>query len=385
MLTTPHREKTGLLTALALVMGDVDLVHALALGGVRSALFAEPYAPALTWRDNWLEHERVVQALVEFARAQPEPPVLFPQTDGDLVAVSRNRSCLDGPFRLLLAGQDVVEASVDKAAFAQLAALLELPVPPSQALDPRAQSTRDLELRFPIVVKPLVRHAAAWRCIEPAAKAVHVRDAAALEALWPRLAAAEVHVLAQEAIGGPESRMESYHAYVDAQGELVAGFTGRKIRTLPARYGHSSALELTAAEDVARLGRATVERLGVRGVVKVDFKRDDDGRLWLLEINPRFTLWHHLAARAGLNIPALVYADLTGTPRPPLGPVRAGARWVHPSYDVRAARAQGMGLAAWLRFARGCDAISGADAGDPLPLVPGALWGPVARRVEALR
>jgi predicted ATP-grasp superfamily ATP-dependent carboligase len=394
MHLAPARHRTGSTTAIAVVMGDVDLVHALALADIRSALFAQRRAPArlsrhvvatLAWCDNWLEHERVVDELLEFALDQPEPPVVFPQTDGDLLAVSRNRARLDGPLRLLLSGADVVEASIDKSAFAQMASLLELPVPPSQVVDPRVVAPEDVELRFPLVVKPLVRNASAWEAIEPVAKARHVESRAELDALWRVLADAEVAVLAQEAIPGPETRMESYHAYVDPDGELVAEFTGRKIRTAPPRYGHSSALELTDAPDVVRAGRDVLERVEACGVAKVDFKRDDDGRLWLLEINPRFTLWHHLAAVAGLNIPALVYADLTGTPRPPVQRARVGARWVHPSYDVRSARAEGMGLAAWLRFARSCDAVSGADVGDPFPLVPGMLWGPVARRFHTLR
>ncbi|HEX8205337.1 MAG TPA: ATP-grasp domain-containing protein, partial [Solirubrobacteraceae bacterium] len=376
------RDKTEGSDAIAVVMGDVDLVQALALAGIRSALFAEPYAPArlsrhvverLRWRDNWREHEGVADVVLEYARRQHVPPVLFPQTDGDLVAISRHRAKLEGHALFLLADAQLIEDTVDKAGFARLAARLELPVPRSQELDPRAATPRDLDLRLPIVVKPLVRDADVWKQVEPSAKAVRVETADELDALWPRMAEAGIEVLAQEAIPGPETRMESYHAYVDAEGSLVAGFMGRKIRTLPARYGHSSALELTAAEDVERLGREVIERLGVRGVAKVDFKRDDDGRLWLLEINPRFTLWHHLAAVAGLNIPAIFFADRVGAPRPPVRPARPGARWVQPSYDVRAARAHGVGLGAWLRFARGCDAVSGAALRDPLPFLPGVL------------
>ena len=77
-----------------------------------------------------------------------------------------------------------------------------------------------------------------------------------------------------------------------------------------------------------QLGRDIVERLKLFGVAKLDFKRDGAGKLHLLEINPRFTLWHHAAAVAGLNIPALVYADLTGTPRPAATRAKTGVRWV---------------------------------------------------------
>jgi predicted ATP-grasp superfamily ATP-dependent carboligase len=191
--------------------------------------------------------------------------------------------------------------------------------------------------------------------------------------MWPRLKAGGIQILAQEAVAGDETRVESYHAYVDPGGDLVAAFTGRKIRTLPNQYGHSSALVITEEPDVDELGRDIVRRLEIRGVVKIDFKRAADDRLWLLEINPRFTLWHHPAAIAGLNIPAIVHADLTGRPRPAFGPARAGVTWCHPSYDVRAAHAAGVSFGAWLRFVRGCDAVS-----------PGTLVAPVTRRLELL-
>jgi len=50
---------------------------------------------------------------------------------------------------------------------------------------------------------------------------------------------------------------------------------------------------------VRRLGRELTERVGLRGFAKFDFKRDPDGRLWLLQVNPRFNLWHHVGADAG--------------------------------------------------------------------------------------
>src|SRR5262249_40000176 len=62
------------------------------------------------------------------------------------------------------------------------------------------------------------------------------------------------------------------------------------------------------------------------------------GNLRLLEINPRFTLWHHAGALAGVNIPALVYADLTGSPRPAPSRLKVGLRWCRPEEDFQAAR-----------------------------------------------
>jgi D-aspartate ligase len=108
-----------------------------------------------------------------------------------------------------------------------------------------------------------------------------------LAALWPRLTKVRTEFLVQQLVRGPESRIESFHVYVDTSGASVGEFTGRKIRTFPRDYGHSSAVEIVALPDVAEVGRDVVARLGARGVAKLDFKRDDNGRLHLLEINPR--------------------------------------------------------------------------------------------------
>jgi D-aspartate ligase len=112
-------------------------------------------------------------------------------------------------------------------------------------------------------------------------------------------------------------------------------------------FGRTTAATVTDTDDVRRLGREVVSRLGLRGVAKVDFKRAPDGRLWLLEVNPRYTLWLHPAARAGVNIPAMVWADLSGQSRPPATPLRTGVSWCS-SWDLQAARQWGLPLKEWL-------------------------------------
>jgi D-aspartate ligase len=370
-------------------MGDVDLLRSLALARIPCAVFGPPGDPLrwsrharfrLAWADPWARQDEVVDALLDFARAQPRPPVLFPGTDADLLVASRHRARLAGPYRLALAESELVEELVDKARFAALAERAELPVPRARTIDPTRTTATDVDLRFPIVVKPLTRHLSRWAPVEPAAKARHLDSARELAALWPRLAEAHVRVLAQEAVPGPETRIESYHAYVDADGRIGGEFTGRKIRTRPTRYGHSTAVEITAVEDVAALGREVLARLELRGVAKADFKRAPDGTLHLLEINPRFSLWHHPAALAGVNLPALVHADLTGRPRPERRPVRPGVRWCLPLGDVLAARSEGWSVRRWLGWAARCEAISGFAWDDPLPLVS-AVWASARRRM----
>ncbi|HYG89057.1 MAG TPA: ATP-grasp domain-containing protein [Azospirillum sp.] len=370
---------------MACVMGSMNLVRPIGLAGVRCAVVTRPGNPTLYSRftrtalycDNFSEHtDSLVEDLVHFGQAQLEPPVLFFEEDPQLLLVSRYRDRLSKAFRFVIADAQLVESLVDKTRFQALAERLALPVPATRRLRPTAMPTPpDLDLRFPLIIKPATRDKV-WKQIGEAGKARQVDSPAALRELWPYLIEAGQDLLAQEMIPGPESRIESYHVYVDRQGALVAEFTGRKIRTYPVAYGHTTALTITDEADVRILGRTLTDKLNLRGVAKFDFKRGPDGTLHLLEVNPRFNLWHLPGALAGVNLPALVYADLVGLPRPAVQSARAGVRWCHMLNDLAAARASGLPLSTWARWAFGCEAKSTMAWDDPMPFLQGVwhLW-----------
>jgi D-aspartate ligase len=244
---------------------------------------------SLPWIDQWEHQQELVTALLDFARGQPDAPVLFPQTDATLLLASRHREQLGERLRLLLADRELIDQLVDKGRFETLAARRDLPVPPAQRLRPAPDEPppRALDVTFPLIVKPLTR-TPAWTALAGQGKALHVLEREDFAAVWPRLTRLRTELLAQQLISGPESRIESFHVYVDASGAIAGEFTGRKIRTFPRAYGRSTAVEVVPLPDVAELGREVVARLQLRGVAKLDFKRDDGGRLHLLEINPRF-------------------------------------------------------------------------------------------------
>jgi D-aspartate ligase len=367
----------------ACVLGEIETIRPLALAGIRSAVVAQPGDPArysrfvdtvIEWIDPWTEPTKLVDRLLEYARTQRERPVLYYDGDWDLLLVSRYREALAEGFRFVVAETELVEDLVAKDRFQALADRCDLPVPPARRLDlVDDQIAGELNLAFPIILKPLTRQHVLWKPLSDA-KAIRFDDRAALERALPALAAEDMSVLVQELIVGPESQIESYHVYVDANGEIAGEFTGRKIRTYPRALGYSTALETTNDSSVAELGRDLTRRLGLRGVAKFDFKRGDDGTLYLLEVNPRFSLWHHLGARAGVNLPLLVYRDLVGLRRPVARPVRSGVRWVSPLRDRRAARAERISFIPWLRWTLGCEAVAALALDDPLPAVGALTW-----------
>jgi D-aspartate ligase len=379
---------------LACVLGDTDLVRALGLGGIRSACVTRPgWAPEwsrhtaerIEWADNWSDPEGLLRNVVAFADSQAAPPPLFFQHDGDLAFVSRNRAALGGHTRFVVADADIVEQCMDKTLFIVLAQRLGLPIPRSVVLWPAVQpGLPQLDLEPPLIIKPLTRRDDWWRPIAGHAKAVEFDSYEELEREWPRLAEAGVDLVAQELVRGGEDRIESYHCYVDPGGEVAAEFTGRKIRTLPLNFGETTACEITDEGDLRELGRDCIRRLRLIGAAKLDFKRDAEGGLQLLEVNPRFNLWHLPGAAAGVNIPAVVYADLLDLPRPPVGPVRAGVSWSIPWRDYRAVRQNGMSLLRWAAWQARCETWHSLALDDPMPFVRGHVWRRLKSRAGAL-
>lgn len=372
---------------LACVLGDMDLIRPLGLAGIPCAVVAKAGSPTLYsrftrlafhWdRDFWDGGDQLVEALIRFGSEQSEPPVLFYHQDSQLLLISRHRERLGQVFRLALPEARLVEDLLDKGRFQALAEREGLPIPRAIRIDPAAdQAHVDPGLRFPVIVKPVTRRTS-WDAIGGSAKAIEVETSEKLREMWPSLAAANLELLIQEAVPGPETAIESYHVYVDQDGAVAAEFTGRKIRTLPKAFGFSTSLTISEADDVAELGRDIVRKLRLQGVAKIDFKRGADGELYLLEINPRFNLWHHLGGAAGVNLPALAYADLVGLPRPATGPARVGTSWCRLLVDLQAARASGMSAIAWLRWAIRCEATL-LNWDDPMPFLV-----TLARRVGA--
>src|SRR5688572_2261765 len=182
----------------ACVMGDTDLIRPLALVGIPCFAVADSalvrhsrYTRGIvSTLDAGQQPEQLVDELLAFARAQPSKPVLFYESDADLLLISRRRERLAEAFRFTIPDAGLVEDLTDKRRFAELAATRELPIPPTRLLLGGADRAAGLGLDYPCIVKPPVRwhRDDPWDAVGGTAKAVVVRSEHELEQLWPRLA-----------------------------------------------------------------------------------------------------------------------------------------------------------------------------------------------------
>jgi predicted ATP-grasp superfamily ATP-dependent carboligase/CelD/BcsL family acetyltransferase involved in cellulose biosynthesis len=359
----------------AVLLGDLNMLRCFAGSGVRTVVLAsDADAPIFFSRhcgqrrlvtDLHVDAAAALADLLALGRLFDDRPVFYYGDDAALLLVSRHREALAARYRFLLPDAELVEALVDKTRFALLARERGLPAPRTVAsTEARTAAEVARLLSPPWILKPFCHlgfrtsRAVTGLGVGPV-KALRADSEGELARMIERLESFSSGFVVQEYIPGGEEHVYSFHAYLDARGRPLGSFEGRKIRTYPRHAGTSTYLEIVDEPELARAGLDVLARLGLVGVAKLDFKRDPGtGRFHLLEVNPRFSLWNHLGAAAGVNLPLLAHGDLTGAPPPPVQRARPGVRWLSLGDDARVflreyAPSGELSLGGWLLSLRG--------------------------------
>src|SRR5688572_13269150 len=96
---------------IAVVLGDIDMLNPLGRAGIRCAVCADRgtlprysrYAKELIeWFDPWEKPDKLVETLVAFGSNQSTKPILFYESDAELLMISRHRARLGEVFRFVI-------------------------------------------------------------------------------------------------------------------------------------------------------------------------------------------------------------------------------------------------------------------------------------------
>jgi D-aspartate ligase len=301
-------------------------------------------------------------------------PPLFYSNDGWQRLVQQHRAELAEHYALLLNDPDIADAVIEKDRFQPLAMARGLPIPRTLEWDALQGWTG------PVLLKPRAKFdhdtsAAHMRLFGRQGKACIFANGPAVLAT-PAAGQLREELLIQEYIGGDDRGIWSFHGFCDESGRLLDWFIGRKIRTYPALTGVSSYLELARDPELSELGPKVVSALGLKGIFKIDLKRDPGtGRLRVLEVNARYNLWQYLGAANGLNLCLTAYEYLVHGKRPAAPrPYRTTHRWLYLRFDWLAYREAAAGgeltLRQWLRsLLRGPKVCQLFSWRDPLPFL----------------
>ncbi len=358
----PRAPQGGILPS-AVLLGGLTLLRPLGEAGIpvlvatgnadNPALLSRYCRGMLPLPSQW-DESQVSEALLEagarLVARDGTRPVLFYGTDDHLRLLIRQEQRLARYYRFLLNPTALAHTLLDPLAFAREARRLMLPVPRSYVWSevPDASDLATVHTApGEVIVKPTNKfdweHSPVFRGLFAERGKARIYPSAAALLADPVAQRLRDQLFVQDYIPGDDRQIFSFHGFADESSRLLAAFVGRKIRTYPPYTGESAYLELVSGlTELEALGQEIVARLGLRGVFKMDFKRDlRDGRFYLLEINARFNLWHQLGAVNGINLPAIAYAYLThralatAVPRPIADP---RVRWLNFALDRRAFR-----------------------------------------------
>jgi predicted ATP-grasp superfamily ATP-dependent carboligase len=105
-------------------------------------------------------------------------------------------------------------------------------------------------------------------------------------------------VIQQRIVGEPYGFFCLYQ-----NGELKRAICQRRIREYPASGGHATSAETVHDETLIEMGKNVFDRLNWHGVGMVEYKRTNDGKYYVIEINPKFWTALELHILAGMHFP----------------------------------------------------------------------------------
>jgi predicted ATP-grasp superfamily ATP-dependent carboligase len=234
---------------------------------------------------------------------------LLPCLDGSVEALRSRRAAVERVVGVALAREDALAAAVDKTRTLGLARSLGLRVPQGFSVSDLAGAEAALEeVGLPVVLKPTrswIQGEGVGKRISPKVASSHHE---ALD-LVQRMLRDGVDVLVQEWLGGDREAL----SFVYANGRFWARFAQRADRTFPPLGGNSVLREsIRLPPDITPAAERLVAELDLEGYSEVEFRRDQNGRAALMEINPRLSASVEIAVRAGVPFPRLLHAWASG-------------------------------------------------------------------------
>lgn len=322
-------------------------------------------------------------------RHGPGAGVLIPCGDDALEFVAHNRELLETMgYTPIEANDEALLAMLDKERSYELARQHDVPTPQTVMI----RNVEDLReaiatIGLPAALKPRVSHDYAKHF---AGKAVVVEDVDHAERTYQMINSKGVDVLLTEIVPGPEGTYWGYYAYLDDDGSPLLEFTKRKLRQYPVGFGLGTLHRMDDNPDVIEVGRRFVQGAGLRGLVNVEFKRDErDGRYVMIECNHRITAANELMVASGIDLGGFVYDRLTGADTSDTHIERTDVALWWPLRDASSAipliRAGKLSVSDWRGQLRGRIIFPAFRLSDPMPVVAGGIRSGLSLQRHAKR
>jgi predicted ATP-grasp superfamily ATP-dependent carboligase len=263
--------------------------------------------------DEWLEF------MIGLSAKIGGKPVLIPSADQFVTAIAQHATQIEPHFRFCQGAAALQGLMATKKRQYDLANDHGLPVPRTRFV----ASSKDMadfasSARFPCLFKPL--HAREWSQL-PAGHPFRGKQlvlAASSEELLEKyrtVAGLNPELVVQEVIEGPDTAKLVYLSCYARDGRRIGSCMVRELRTTPIYFGSASVVEPVSDPEADQLCDRFLRETGYAGICEIELKRDTrDGRVKMIEANPRYSVTADAAPYAGVDIGWLHYLDVIGQP-----------------------------------------------------------------------
>lgn len=255
--------------------------------------------------------EGLLSFLIDYAKKQEMPPVLFPTADGYAEFIDKYLPTLSKYYLINQTEQGLFTKVINKETLHSLAKEHNILVPETVYVN-EVDFEKKVEenIKFPCLVKPTnsPEFVAHFR-----KKLFKVYSMEELKDAIKKSENANLEVIIQRIIPGFDDHMYTFDAYLNQDSKVSHWMTCQKLRQFPINYGASVYTVQKHVPELYEIGGKFLEDIGFKGFAEIEFKKDaDTGKFYMIEINARTTNLNSLLYKAGINMPYLAYSELTG-------------------------------------------------------------------------
>jgi len=240
-------------------------------------------------------------AVAEFAKAN-RIELIIPITEWTTLPLSQQRASIEGICPVVLPDDNALQVAADKYRTIELARSLNIAVPETRLV----HSMQDLELneamQFPVVVKD--RFSVRWvenRCVFGSVSYAYTPEELRSK-VKARLRDAG-DVLLQNFVAGAGIGFSCFAL----NGEIRLPFAWQRIRESDPRGSGSSARKsIPLSPELLESSSKLIQESGFQGIAMVEYKKDENGKLVLMEINGRPWGSIQLPIASGIDYPNYV-------------------------------------------------------------------------------
>ena len=299
--------------------------------------FKSRFCTARLCSDPVHQPDELVRFLLDEGRRLERPGILFPASDAFVLFLSRYRDDLGACFRFALPPANVLEAIANKRRQYELAEQVGTPYPRTfypETVDDVQRIKEEVE--YPAFIKPYYGYL--WRQkFGGTHKGFKVHTSRELVERFRVILPTGLQVMVQSIIVGPNTNHFKVNVYMGTAGKPLAMFTLRKIRQYPTEFGVGTVVESLRYPALVELGLKFFRGIGYQGIGSIEFKKDErDGKLKMIELNPRLWQQNIQATVCGINFPLIQYLDLTGQAPPPQSDFVESVKWLDAVADFQA-------------------------------------------------